>query len=576
MSTAVLRGGPRAGLAGFVDRVVDTFSPAAGLRRRANLLRAEEVDRLRECQEWNHRLGAHKGAKTTRLHSGWVSPGGSADADLVDDLVELRQRSRDLVMNDPLASGLLQTLSDNIAGRGFQPTSMPQTTPLEGIPAATIDAFRKAANGAWKRWAEGSPDAADRQDWNGIAGMVNRTTLESGDAFSRHLMIPRRGSPYDLAIETLEADRVGTPAGLLQDSSIRGGVKIGKRGQPLGWWLRTKHPGDRVVLGTGADSFAFVRRWSKTGHEQMSQVLYQLRPEQNRGTPAFAPCLGLFDHLANYVQSEVVAARVAACISMVVTKKDPLAAARWRANDENDDERLEDMEPGGIEYLAEGESVEVVNPQRPGATFDPFVVRLVRLICRGIGLPYEIGALDFSKSNYSNMRAAQVETRRTWQCRQLTLGRWASVIYRRVIEEAWLDGDLPQVDLYANFDAWMGVLWTMPGWGWVDPEKEIAASIAAIDARLSTRRRETANWTGQYWEDVERELLLEELRKKELEEELGVTSESKEEEDEEESGGDGDSEDTDADEEDEDEEEDDVDDDGENKQQAVAAAHSHA
>ena len=527
----------RGGFAGVIDKIVDTFSPARGLRRRAALFKCEEIDRLRRFQARHERLGAYKGAGTSRVHHNWVSPGGSADADLIDDLTELRQRSRDLVMNDPLATGLLQTLSDNIAGRGFQPTSMPATDSLQGIPAATVDAFRKAANAAWKRWAEGSPDASDRQDWTGLAGLVNRTTLESGDAFTRHMMIPRKGSPYELALETLEADRVATPQGFLSDPTVRGGVKIGKRGQPIGWWMLTKHPGNEGLTFSGRDSFRFVRRWSETGHEQMSQILYQLRPEQNRGIPAFSPCLNLFDHVGNYIQSEVVAARVAACISMVVTKKDPLNAARFRASDETDDERLEDMAPGEIAYLGEGESIDLINPQRPGATFDPFIVRLVRLICRGIGLPYEIGALDFSKSNYSNMRAAQVETRRTWQCRQLTLSRWATTIWRRVIEEAWLAGDLPNVDIFANFDAWMGVLWTMPGWGWVDPEKEIKASISAIESRLSTRRRETANWTGQHWEDVERELILEELRAKQLREELGADDE---EVDDEENAGDSD------------------------------------
>lgn len=527
MNVAMKRGG----VAGLVDKVVDTFSPVRGLRRRLALFKCEELDRLRRSQARNEKFGSYKGAGTSRVHHGWISPGGSADADLIDDLTELRQRSRDLVMNDPLATGLLQTLSDNIAGRGFQPTSMPAADSLLGVSAATIDAFRKAANAAWKRWAEGSPDSSDRQDWTGLAGLVNRTTLESGDSFTRHLMIPRRESPYELALEILEADRVATPTGMLSDPTLRGGVKIGQRGQPIGWWMLTKHPGNDTLTFEGNDSFRFVRRWNKTGHQQMSQILYQLRPEQNRGLPAFSPCLGLFDHVGNYIQSEVVAARVAACISMVVTKKDPLSAARFRANDETDDERLEDMEPGGIEYLSEGESIDLINPQRPGSTFDPFIVRLIRLICRGIGLPYEIGALDFSKSNYSNMRAAQVETRRTWQCRQLTLSRWATGIWRRVIEEAWLAKDLPNVDLYANFDAWMGVLWTMPGWGWVDPEKEIAASIAAIEARLSTRRRETANWTGQHWEDVERELLLEELRKKQLMEELDVDAEEVDDED---------------------------------------------
>jgi capsid protein len=88
-----------------------------------------------------------------------------------------------------------------------------------------------------------------------------------------------------------------------------------------------------------------------------------------------------------------------------------------------------------------------------------------------------------------------------------------------VLEEAWLMEELPAVDLMgAQRDDWMRVSWVGPGWGWVDPVKEVESSTLAIGGGLSTLADECAA-QGRDWEDV----MNQRKREKDLMDELGLT-----------------------------------------------------
>ena len=69
---------------------------------------------------------AHRGASlSAREFASWLPYGGSGDSDLNPELGTLRERSRDLVRNHGVASGALQTLTDNVVGTGFRLVALP-------------------------------------------------------------------------------------------------------------------------------------------------------------------------------------------------------------------------------------------------------------------------------------------------------------------------------------------------------------------------------------------------------------------------------------------------------------------
>lgn len=225
----------------------------------------------------------------------------------------------------------------------------------------------------------------------------------------------------------------------------------------------------------------------------------------------------MFKDLADYLEAEVVASRVAACLAIFITREDPaMGAIVNAADDPQSGKRVEAVEPGMISYLAPGEGIHTVDPKRGGETFNAFVEGVLRLIGVSLGLPYELLVKDFSKTNYSSARAALLEGRRqftTW--RHWFGGKFCRPIWELVIEEAYLRGMLDLPDFYENRTEYLRAAWVGGSWGWVDPQKEILASKLAIDFGLSTYSKEVAGQGGE-WDELFQQRKREQDRIKEL------------------------------------------------------------
>ena len=78
-----------------IDKTIDVFAPAVGLKRRAARTANEQFAQ------------SFRGARTNRLMNNWTVTSGSADYDLLPDLALLRERSRELIRNDPHAASVV-------------------------------------------------------------------------------------------------------------------------------------------------------------------------------------------------------------------------------------------------------------------------------------------------------------------------------------------------------------------------------------------------------------------------------------------------------------------------------------
>ena len=112
-----------------------------------------------------------------------------------------------------------------------------------------------------------------------------------------------------------------------------------------------------------------------------------------------------------------------------------------------------------------------------------------------------------------------LEARRFFKCDQVWLAqRLCQPCWEWVLEEAWLREDLPPVNLFGEQrEDWLKASWIAPGWGWVDPVKEVNSSKLAIEGRLSTLADECAA-QGRDWEDV----LAQQKREQDRRQELGL------------------------------------------------------
>jgi len=466
----------------FLDRGIGVFSPRLAYKRMAY----REAIRIVG-------MSSYRGAETNRLRSSWLPGAGSPDNDLYRELALLRERSRDLNRNDGTASGITNTITTNVIGSGIR-VQCAINHEILGISEDEAQVFQREAEHCWERWIPHA-SAEERMDFYEIQSLIDRQILENGEVLILPLMLDDPKRPYSLALDVIEADRLNTPSDKRADKNIRMGVKIGDRGQPISYFIKKTHPGDMYFRKEWrTDDYTEYPARNNSGRPNVIHLYFIQRPGQTRGIPFFAPVLTYFKDMADYMEAELVAARIAACFSIFVKKMDAAQAAISNTSRTNSaSQRIQTMEPGTIEYLAPGEDIVSFNPNRPGQTFDPFINRILRVISSALGLSYEIVSKDFSKSTYSSARAGLLQAYKYFRVRQDWLSRkFNQVIWSMLIEEAYLRGDLDVPDFYARHDDWCRAKSISPGWEWVDPLDEVKAAKLAIDSGLSTLTDEAA------------------------------------------------------------------------------------
>lgn len=474
----------------FIDRAIGYLSPRKGLAR---LEARQRIEFAAQSQ--------YRGAESGRLRADWSLGLGSTTPDSWT-LQTLRDRSRDLNRNDPIASGATDTMGINIVGRGLQPQSRLRAEYL-GIPEEKARELQKQAELLWEAWTP-QADSGNRLSFDEIQFVALRKIVEDGEVLALPVMANdpwRQG--IKRTIELIEADRLsswgnGTVTGNLT------GIDVGSRGEPTAYWIS---PIDYKNFLDGGISFAppeKIEARDRQGRPKIFHIFQTKRPGQLRGVPYFAPVLKYFKDLSDYLDAEVVAARVAACLAIFITKVDPYQAAvsAATATEAQTSARLQGIEPGLVHYLSPGEAINVMDPKRGGETFNSFVEGILRIIGVALGLPYELLVKDFSKTNYSSARAALLEGRRVFtNWRTWFAAKFCQPIWELVLEEAFLRGLFDAPNFYQFKAEYCRAAWIGGGWGWVDPTKETQASKMAIDFGLSTLAEEVAG-QGRDWEEV--------------------------------------------------------------------------
>lgn len=452
-------------------------------------------------------FSAYRGGSTDRLMGSWLPSSGSADADIWRDLKLTRQRARDLVRNNPIAAGAASSITIQTIGPGIRVQSNIDAAYL-GFSGAQADAFKKDLERGWRLWSEKYCDCTGRMTLEEMQALVFQNILVNGEQLVQLLRLDVPGRPFDLALELIESDRLETPYKLMGDPTIRNGVKLGPYGEPVQYFIRKHHPGDVFLPYHPVDPMDYLTPMAKNslGQPNILHLFWQERSGQNRGMTKFAPVLEMFESLASLHEARLVRARVAACFTAFITKSDPISAfGQLQANQKG--ERLASMQPGRIEYLAHGEDVKFSNAQASNTGEDAFVEESLTAIATGLGLPYEMLVKNWRKTNYSSARAALLEARRFFRFYQ----RWFAFHFIRpcwevLQQERAMRGEI-RADLFGPMkDEYLRVKFNLPGFGWVDPDKEITAAGKAISYGLSCASDEIGMATGRDVEEVYDEL----------------------------------------------------------------------
>lgn len=496
----------------WLDKAISYVNPQAGLKR------LEAKTRLAIAGGLG---GGYTGArKDRRQTSSWNTVDGSADNVTLPDLPALRQRSRDLLRNAPLATGAVNTVVTNVVGTGLKVQSHLDRDVLKPYFKSEdeFDAFERNAERIFRNWAESADSDITRcQTFSEIQNLILRSVLESGDVFILKRNVARPNRNIDLALQIIEADRVVNPNFEADKATLAGGIKMDSDGAPISYSVCNRHPDD---YQNGERKFVDIPAFDKYGNRQVFHIFNRTRPGLTRGIPYLAPVIESLKQLDRYTEAEIMAAVVSAMFTVFVKSEDEEGLAPMTPNESGTRHNDGDykLAPGAILDLEPGENIEIADPKRPNQAFDPFVQAVLRQVGVALELPFEILIKHFTAS-YSAAQAALVEAWKFFSSRR----KWLSIqlcqpVYEMVITEAVAKGLLKAPNFFANPEirnAYLGAEWIGPPRGQIDQFKEVRAAETRVNIGISTLAEETAMLTGGDWERKYPQILKEYKLKKE-------------------------------------------------------------
>lgn len=452
-------------------------------------------------------LGGYTGARTNRRQTKtWNPASGSADNVSLDDLPVLRDRSRDLMRNAPLALGAVNTLVTNVIGTGLKPQAHLDREILRPYLKSddAMEAWESKAERYFAIWANNRDcDITRCQTFAELQALILRSCLESGDVFVVRKYKERPENPFGTALQIVEADRVGDPDSC--SNNIVAGVEIDSDGAPVAYHIANRHPDDH---GQDILQYSRVLAYDSYGRRQVLPIFMRTRPGLTRGIPYLAPVIESLKQLDRYTEAEIMAAVISSMFTVFVkTESDegmtpmiPVGGEQSKSVPRDTDYK---MSPGAILDLQPNEAIEIADPKRPNQAFDGFVQSILRQIGVALEIPFEILIKHFTAS-YSAAQAALVEAWKTFSTRRKWMAsQFCQPVYEMVITEAVAKGILDAPGFFSDplvRAAYLGTEWIGPPRGQIDQLKEIRAADYRVRLGVSTLEEETAQITGGSWE----------------------------------------------------------------------------
>ena len=389
----------------------------------------------------------------------------------------LRQRSKQLIKDNLVAAGLLQTYINLICGVNPKIKCVSQNRIQRTQVNELIDSFRASC------------DVSGTQNLINLLEQVVSQSFQNGDVLI-NLPIDSEREGVKTVVELIESDRIDTPDEYVRYRPdvmplVRNGVKYSTSGKVLGYYVKKFHR-----MGTGANTLSDYDYYPRYSGNRLVTWLFEAplssRPGASRKYPLLTPALCIFKQINDYQEAVIVGARVAACFAGFIETSNPAGTVESATTDSNGDSvsdkdsgrRITKLQPGLISFLRKNEKITFASPNKPSDNHDEFIVRHYKTLSMYLRIPYPVAFLDMADVNYSQWRGAMMEAMKT-------AGRWRTELENKFLFpvcETWVLEAVFLGLVRGNVsDAKMAVGWT--SMGTLDPEKEARANKTFLQTK---------------------------------------------------------------------------------------------
>lgn len=425
----------------ILDRAILWASPHVGLQR--------VRDRKVAAQLMRYDAGS-RGPRT----KGWRAAGGDADT-ATGARNRIAAVARDMARNAPFAVKAQHVIVANVIGDGIIPK-------LRGTNKRQEKRLREMLKAHFDTTAI---DAAGRENLFGLQRLAMMAVVSDGEVLIRRV---RTSQAIPFQLNVMEIDFLDTSKASATGPEIREGIEYNERGERVAYWLYDQHPGTtNRYFGRGLSS-------RRIPAADILHVYRQDRPGQSRGVSWFAPVTLAMQDWSDHQDAKLLQQKIAACF----------AAFRTGVEPDNDDDvsaadRFSTLAPGRIENLGVGEDVKFATPP-PVQGYDEFSRVTLRSIAAGLGITYEALSGDLSGVNFSSGRMGRME-----MDRNVSAWQWLMMIPQMM--QPIGDWTLEAMGMRTEGRGFT-IDWVPPVRFIVDPNREVQAMVASMDAGLSSRQ----------------------------------------------------------------------------------------
>lgn len=407
----------------------------------------------------------------------------SANQILSSGLHGLRAYGRSLERNNPIARSGIEALVALVVGNGIQ---------LEPrLPASVGKRKRQAFQDAWNDWL-----ATCTTDGCSMYELQRRTFRDipaAGEGVWRILTRPQaEAGGLPVTILPLESEWIADDIPVGGTITQVAGIETDRYGLPTHYWLGPPE------------------KYSEYEHVPASQVvhIYEARRSlQLRGESWFAPLIDLIMNDKDFVDTELYSAKQCAALGIAITSEyhDDLDTGEDDDGVQaygSADDPVQTLQIGSVVRMYPGEDVKAFGHDRPSQGIKEFRGEIRGDIAACLRLPRRFFDRNVSDANYSSMRADMLDQQallapvRDWFGHQ-TIGRMYREVLPYLLVKSGITEPCPcKYRLLPDEQPY------------IDPQKDIAATIEALDNDLTTREAEAAK-RGKDWRDIQEQRLAE-------------------------------------------------------------------
>lgn len=423
---------------------------------------------------------AFSAARVDRLTAGWLATTNSINNELRGDLDRLRARARDLSKNNDYARKFKKMVVTNVVGPvGFKLQARVMNSPTQ--PDQLANDTIEIGFAEWSR--RGNCEITGRMSFPDLCRSLAGDFAIDGEFIVRKIRGKAARNAWGYALQHIDVDRLNTNlnrAATRSSNAIVMGIEIDAYRRPIYYHLYTSHPNDGASGG---------RECEAVPADDIIHGFLVEYPEQVRGVSQMSAAILTMHHLGEFEQSALLAARKGAdTLGFFVS---PDGTPPPVDGEGADDEPITVSVPGQYDTLPDGYDFKAYDSKYPDAMLADFTKNYLRRMASGLNVAYNGLANDLEGVNFSSIRSGVIDERDQW----MTIQNWFAEAFLDVVYADWLGLSLLNGALTmpngsplpaAKRDKFAAHQWQGRRWQWVDPVKDINASLIAIRAGLTS------------------------------------------------------------------------------------------